>query len=157
AQYGIAANHIKGERLGCEAWRGSQRHNTANAFGMTQSPGDCLMATQRASHDRSPFRQIQMLQQPPLHFNHVSYRHGWEIPAVRLPRERIGTAWTGSAPAPAQQIRANDKELVGINGFSGTYQYIPPPRVVLGVMAGYMRIAADRMANQHCIIPRRIQ
>ena len=92
-----------------------------------------------------------------LYLDHVANRDDREVGAVRFAARRVDAARARRSPAPAQQIRADHKKPFGVNPFAGPHQHVPPAGIVLLVVAGNVRIAADGMADQNRIVAGRIE
>ncbi len=157
AQDGVAPDHIKRQRLAGHAGGSRQRDHPAHAFGIARRPGQRLVPAQRATHDCEQLLDPQVIQQSALHLHHVANGDGWEVAPVGLAGGRVEAAGTGGAAAAAQQIGADDKEAIGVNGLAGTDRDVPPAVIVLFIMRGHVRVAADGVADQHRVVVRGIQ
>ena len=153
----VAANDIKRQSLTGQPRRTRHHHCSAQPLGMPRGPSQCLVAADGTADDGEKLTDAEIIQQPPLDFHHVADGDGRKIRAVRFAAGRIEAVWPGRAATAAQQIRTDDKKSVGVHRFARANQNIPPTRIVLRVVAGDMRIAANGMADQNSVVTGGIQ
>ena len=157
AQDGVAPDHIERQRLAGQPGRGRQRDHPARAVRMTGRPGQGLVPAERTADDRQQLADAKLIQQPPLHFHHVADGDGGEVAAVGLAGGGVEAAGAGGAAAAAQQIGADDKVAVGVNRLARAHRDVPPAGIVLLVVLGHVRIAADGMADQDGVVARGVE
>ena len=153
----VASDDVEGQRLIRQARRCGQRNHAPNAFRQLCRPGQCLVAANRSTHHRQQAVDSQMIEKPSLHVDHVADGDGGEIAAVRLAGRRMNAARTRGAAAAAEQIGADHEIAVGIDRLARSDNDIPPTGIIFFVVPGDVRIAANGVANEHGIVPRRVQ
>ena len=72
-------------------------------------------------------------------------------------RFRIDAVGPGGAAAAAQDVRADDEVAVRVDGVAGPHHDVPPAGVVLRVVPRHVRVAGKGVADEHRVVPPRIQ
>ena len=157
AQDGVAAGHIECQRLSGQPGRGRQRHRRLDPVREARGPRQRLVSAHGAADDRAQFADAQLVHQPALDIHDVAGRDRREVRAVGLAGGEVPAARAGGAAAAAEDVRADDKELASVNGLPGTDGDFPPARIVPGMMPRDVRIAAQRMTDQHRVVAAPVQ
>ena len=117
-------------------------------------------------------RDAELLQKGALHPYHVRDGDDWKVRSVRPAGRRVDGRRPRRAAASSQQIRADDEELVGVEGFAGTDHAVPPAEAAAlagiallgakavsrarhdwpGREAGGVRVPAERVAHQDDVV-----
>lgn len=95
-----------------------------------------------------------MVHQPPLHFDGVGDGYGGKVRRIPMTGERVDAVGAGSAPASAEDVGADDEVTVGIDEPARPHDDIPPSDGIRVVVPGYVRIAADGVADENGIVAR---
>ena len=95
-----------------------------------------------------------MLHEPLLRTDHVADRNYGKIKVIRLAGIRVDTARAGGAGTAADDIAANDKIAVRIEGFAGSHHVIPPAGFLVfrGVLAGEVCISGQSVFHEDGVI-----
>ena len=130
---------------------GRDHHAVAQALRVEQGPAHGLHAAQAAANDRSPAVDTQVIRQPGLTVHPVPYPQGGEIRPPGLPRLRVEGDRSGGAVAAAEIVQADDKEVIGINGFARTDAFIPPARLAIpgAVVARGVMMPGQCVTDEH--------
>ena len=99
----------------------------------------------------------KLVQQPALHLDHVADGDGREVAAVGLAGGGVDAAGAGGAAAAAQQVGADDEVAVGVNRLARADHDVPPAGIVLLVVLGDVRVAADGVADQDGVVARGVE
>ena len=85
AEDGVAADDVEGQGLAGQPRRGGHRHGAGHAVGQARGPGQHHVAAQRsADHGPQPV-DAQVVDQPPLHLDHVADGDDGEVGAIGPP------------------------------------------------------------------------
>ncbi len=110
------------------------------------------MSAQGAASHREQLANAQMIEQAFLDLDHVPDGNGRKITGEGFSADGVDASRPGGAAATAQEVRANDKQALGVYRFAGADDDVPPARVILGVVRRDMGIAADGMADEHGVV-----
>ena len=130
-----------------------------HALGVADGPLHGLHTAEATADHRCPLLDAEVVGQPRLAVYPVFHGHYREVRAKGLAGRRVGAAGAGGTVAAAEVVQADDKELVGVDGFAGTDTAVPPARftVIGAVITGSMVVAGQGVADQHGVARRGIQ
>lgn len=106
-----------------------------------------LHAAHTGAHARMEFIDTHVIQEKELGTHHVKYSENGESGRVTLAIRRVDRARTSRAIAAADDIGADDEELVGINVESRPNELFPPAR--LGVLWVRLGVRRGRQAGMN--------
>ena len=149
---GVSADDVEGQGLARQSRRSGERDGAGDAVGISRGPGERGMPAERSAHDGAELGDAQMLDQPPLGFDDIADRDDGKIGAVAAAGFGIDAVRPGAAAASAQAVRADDEVAVGVDALARPDQNIPPAGIVRVVVPGDVRIAGERMADQHGVV-----
>ena len=148
----VAAHDIERKCLSRQAGARSKRDGSGEAFRMACRPRHNLMPAHGSANRREEAGHSYVIDEPELCFHHVQRCDCREVRAIALSGCGIPVVGAGGSTAPSQNIRANDEVTIRVDGFAGPNGYIPPPGLILRIMARYVRVAAKRVTDQDCIV-----
>ena len=140
-------------------------------------PLERLHAAERAAGDGGQPRDPELIQERALGPHHVGDRDDRKVGPVGPARCRVRGRRSRRAAAASEQIRADDEEPVGVERLAGADHAVPPAQApaaagvalvgaeaVPGALRGRRRreagrvgVAAQRVADQNDVVPRRRQ
>ena len=130
---------------------GCNRDERLHEVGVHRAPLEHLHSAHRATHNREPVRQIEMVHQHVLGADNVANGDLREGGAVGLAGLRIDRRRASRALATAEHVGAHHEVLIGVDRLVGTDQVLPP---AVGGMTGThlarsMRVTGERMGDEH--------
>ena len=92
----------------------------------------------------------EVVDEQSLGLDHVGDGDHGERQPVGLAGARVDRRRAGAAAAAADDVRADDEVLVGVERLAGADGFVPPAglRVARGVLPGDVRVAGQRVENQ---------
>ena len=125
---------------------------------MVDRPLQHLHAADRPSDRRQRAPDTEVLEQPPVHRDEIAHGAEREAQSVGLAGARVDRARAGRALTAAQEVRADDVQAVGVERLAGPDEVVPPATPLrVAVMAGGVRVARERMADEHAVRPGRVE
>ena len=119
---------------------------------MAGRPRQRLLAAHAAADHGVKFLDAQRLQQPPLDLHDVVHRDRRERRPERPAGRGVGAPRPRRAATPAQGVRADHEVPTRVHELPRPDQQVPPARRVVGVVPRDVRVAADRVADQHRVV-----
>ena len=130
---GLAADFVEGDLLRAVTGRGRDGNGCGNGFRVSDGPFQGLHSSHGTAGDGEQFLDSQRIDQHLLQADNIGDRDGRKAHAPGTPGLGIDGAWTGGAPAAAQDVGADDEILIGIEGLAGSDHTGPPAAFARGV------------------------
>ena len=148
----VAADDVEGQGLAGQPRRGGQGDGAGQGLGEPRGPGEHHVSAQRAADHRPQTPDAQVRRQPPLGLDDVAHGDHGEIAAVRAAGLGVDAVGAGRAAAAAEDVGTDHEVTVGVDGLARPDGDLPPARVVLVVVPRNVRIARQRVANEHGVV-----
>ena len=145
----VAADHVERDRLRRNPCRTGDDDCCLNVVGVTRRPAQGLMGAERATDDRAEALDAEQVDETLLRVDHVLDGHQREVAAIRNLCGRVDDARPGRPAAPAEHVRADDEQTIGVDGLARTHEPVPPTRLIVFVVPREVRVTRDRMADEH--------
>ena len=130
----------------CAVSRAVAHTSTARSIssGMVERPLQDLHAAERAADRGVQPLDPELAQQRAVHGDHVAHREQREVQPVALAGRGVRRRRPGRPLAPAEDVRADDVEAVGVDRLARPDQRVPPVRR-LGVAGQRVADVDDRV------------
>jgi len=109
----------------------------------------------------------EVVEQVHLRVDHVGETYVREIAGIGLAAGRVDRTRSGAAITPTEIVAADDEELVGVEGFAGSDERVPPALVAVLtpqrhaihrlVAPGGVLAAAEGVEQQHGVVFGRVE
>ena len=86
-----------------------------------------------------------------LHVDHIFDGDERETASVGHAGGGVDVGRTRRSPATPEYVRADDEQAIGVDGLAGADKSVPPARLVVFVVLREMRVARNRMTDEHRI------
>ena len=156
---GLAADLVEGDGLGALPGCRGHRDQATDEGGVFNSPLQDLHPAHRAAHDGVERGEAEMVAQQSIRPHHVANGHKGEGESEGPPGLRVGRGGAAGALAAAEDVGANDEEMVRVDGLGGADEVVPPTGLGVGqgMDARAMVVAAERMADQDSVVVRGVE
>ena len=155
----VLRNHVPGhdfktERLAREARRTGDNHDALDLRGVVDGPLHGLETTHGTAQDAVEFLDAETVGEFLLCMHHVADGDDGEGATVGLARARVDACGACGALASAEDVAADHKEAVCVDGLAGADEFVPPAGllVVFGVPAGGVCVGGERRADPHRVV-----
>ena len=171
----VARDGVPGHTLWQERVGARDRNDRIHLVGVRHRPFERLHPPERAAGHGRQTRDAEHLQKGALRPHHVRDGDDRKVRSVRPAGRRVDGRRPRRAAASSQQIRADDEELVGVEGLAGTDHAVPPAEAAAlagiallgakpvsrarhhgpGREAGGVRVPAERVAHEDDVVASR--
>ena len=159
AEDGVARHDVERQRLARQPRRGGERDDARDPLRearMAQVSAWCPPIEPPTT--ASSVVDAEVVEQPALHLDHVADGDGREVAAVRLAGRRVDRCSGPVVPRqPPRRFGQMTKYRSVSIGLARADDDVPPAGIVVGVVPGHVRVAAEGVADQHGVVARGVE
>ena len=154
----LSADLMEGDILRGVTSRGRDRQGGEDAIGIARGPLQNLHAAHRAAGDAKERLDAEVIDEQRLRPHHVGDGDDRKVESERIAGVGVDRRRASGAHAPAEDIRADDEEAVGVERKAGTDHRFPPAGPARHRMEVCdMLVGGQRMADEKGVRARRVE
>ena len=154
----LPADLVEGDVLRRMFRRGGDRHGGEDAVGKARRPLQHLHAAHGAADDAEQGLDAERVDQHGLRPHHVADGDERQVEPIGAPGGRIERGRPGAAHAAADDVRADDEIMIGVDRLAGPDHRLPPAGFAGDRMdVGDVLVARQRVADEDGIAARGVQ